>query len=122
MAVQWAQRAGMRVRGPGADKAEIHEARGVYQSCRAVVPVSRHLTGLYAGALAAGTALADVSSDQPVKDSYITTKVKAELAKDKGTSALHIHVTTKDGMVMLDGVVRSKAEKELAGKGAEKVD
>jgi hyperosmotically inducible periplasmic protein len=74
------------------------------------------------GALAAGTALADVNSNQPVKDSYITTKVKAELAKDKGTSALHIHVTTKDGMVMLDGTVHSKAEKELAEKDAKRVD
>ena len=73
-------------------------------------------------ALAAGNALADVSSDQPVKDSYITTKIKGELAKDKGTSALNIHVTTKDGIVMLDGTVRSQAEKELAEKDAKKVD
>ena len=72
--------------------------------------------------LAAGSAIADVKSDQPVKDSYITSKVKMELAKDKGTSALDIHVTTKDGMVMLDGKVRSQAEKELAEKDAKKVD
>lgn len=73
-------------------------------------------------ALGTGTALADgVKSDQPVKDSYITTKVKAELAKDKGTSATHIHVTTKDGVVMLDGTVTSTAEKELAEKDAKKV-
>jgi hyperosmotically inducible periplasmic protein len=77
-----------------------------------------------AGALAvsAGSAFADdVKSDQPVKDSYITTKVKAELAKDKGTSATGIHVTTKDGVVMLDGAVDSVAEKELAEKDAKKV-
>jgi hyperosmotically inducible periplasmic protein len=73
-------------------------------------------------ALAAGSALADdVKSDQPVKDSYITTKVKGELAKDKGTSATNIHVTTKDGMVMLEGVVASQAEKELAEKDAKRV-
>lgn len=73
-------------------------------------------------ALGMGNALADgVKSDQPVKDSYITTKVKAELAKDKGTSATHIHVTTKDGVVMLDGTVTSTAEKELAEKDAKKV-
>lgn len=73
-------------------------------------------------ALMAGTALGDdVKSDQPVKDSYITTKVKAELAKDKGTSAKDIHVTTKDGVVMLDGVVASTAEKELAEKDAKKI-
>lgn len=73
-------------------------------------------------ALGVGNALADgVKSDQPVKDSYITTKVKAELAKDRGTSATHIHVTTKDGVVMLDGTVASTAEKELAEKDAKKV-
>ncbi|HEV2442479.1 MAG TPA: BON domain-containing protein [Steroidobacteraceae bacterium] len=73
-------------------------------------------------ALGTGAAFADgVKSDQPVKDSYITTKVKAELAKDKGTSATHIHVTTKDGVVMLDGTVTSTAEKELAEKDAKKV-
>jgi hypothetical protein len=73
-------------------------------------------------ALAMGSAFADdVKSDQPVKDSYITTKVKAELAKDKGTSATNIHVTTKDGVVTLDGTVASEAEKELAEKDANKV-
>lgn len=72
--------------------------------------------------LAAGYSFADdVKSDQPVKDSYITTKVKAELAKDKGTSARNIHVTTKDGVVTLDGMVASQAEKELAEKDAKKV-
>ncbi len=73
-------------------------------------------------ALVVGTAWGDdVKSDQPVKDSYITTKVKAELAKDKGTSATDIHVTTKDGVVMLDGTVSSTAEKELAEKDAKKI-
>ncbi len=63
----------------------------------------------------------DVKSDQPVKDSYITTKVKAELAKDKGTKAHDIHVTTKDGVVMLEGTVGSAAEKELASQDARKI-
>jgi hyperosmotically inducible protein len=73
-------------------------------------------------AIVAGNAYADdVKSDQPVADSYITTKVKAELAKDKGTKAHDIHVTTKDGVVMLEGTVGSAAEKELAAKDAKKV-
>lgn len=77
------------------------------------------------GSLALGmsSAFADgVRSDQPVKDSYITTEVKAELAKDKRTSAAHIHVTTKDGVVMLDGTVASAVEKRHAGKDAMKVN
>jgi hyperosmotically inducible periplasmic protein len=73
-------------------------------------------------AVAATGARADnVKSDQPVKDSFITTKVKAELAKDKGTNARDIHVTTKDGVVMLDGTVASQAEKELAEQDAKKI-
>ncbi len=73
-------------------------------------------------AIVAGNAFADdVKSDQPVKDSYITTKVKAELARDKGTKARDIHVTTKDGVVMLDGTVATDAEKELAEKDAKRI-
>ena len=86
---------------------------------------SKYLSTLIAAgslALVVGTAYADdVKSDQPVKDSYITTKVKAELAKDKGTKARDIHVTTKDGVVMLDGSVATDAEKELAEKDAKKI-
>jgi hyperosmotically inducible protein len=80
-----------------------------------------YLLALSVGMLGVGSAFADVDSNQPVKDSYITSKVKGELAKDKGTSATHIHVTTKDGIVMLDGTVRSEAEKELAEKDAKRV-
>jgi len=68
-----------------------------------------------------GAAFADDStmkSDQPVTDSYITTKVKAELAKDSTTKARHIHVTTKDGVVMLKGNVNSDAEKQKAEQDA----
>jgi hyperosmotically inducible protein len=70
---------------------------------------------------AAGAAFADNSamkSDQPVTDSYITTKVKAELTKDSMTKARHIHVTTKDGVVMLKGNVNSDAEKQKAEQDA----
>jgi len=74
-------------------------------------------------AFAAGGAFAAdaMKSDQPVKDSVITTKVKAELAKDKATKAREIHVTTKDGVVMLDGTVSSEAEKEKAETDARTV-
>lgn len=65
-----------------------------------------------AGVFAADTDTA--KSDHPVKDSYITTKVKAELAKDSATKAHNIKVTTKDGVVALSGMVGSKAEKEKA--------
>jgi hypothetical protein len=55
------------------------------------------------------------------KDSYITTKVKAELAKDSTTKATHIHVTTKDGIVKLKGSVSSDDEKQKAEQHASAV-
>ncbi|MFL6604997.1 MAG: BON domain-containing protein [Steroidobacteraceae bacterium] len=56
----------------------------------------------------------NTGSNQPVGDSYITTKVKAELAKDRATKAKDIKVTTTDGVVVLSGTVRSEAEKQKA--------
>jgi hyperosmotically inducible protein len=75
-------------------------------------------------AFAAGAAFAGdnaMKSDQPVTDTTITTKVKAELAKDKATKAKDIHVTTKDGVVILDGAVTSVAEKEKAETDAKSI-
>ena|SRR5438876_8937105 len=63
-------------------------------------------------------AFADTRSDQPVADTVITTKVKAELAKDKATHATQIKVTTKDGVVTLSGTVASAAEKKQAEQDA----
>jgi osmotically-inducible protein OsmY len=68
-------------------------------------------------ALATGGAFADnetTKSAQPVSDSMITTKVKAELAKDHQTSATAIHVETTNGVVELHGNVASAAEKQKA--------
>ncbi len=57
-------------------------------------------------------------SDQPVTDTMITTKVKAELTKDDTTKARHISVKTKDGVVHLSGVVESPTEKQKAEEDA----
>ncbi len=67
-------------------------------------------------ALATGGAFAadEAKSAQPMTDSMITTKVKAELAKDRDTKAKDIHVDTKNGVVMLHGAVTSMAEKDKA--------
>lgn len=48
-------------------------------------------------------------------DAVITTKVKAEFAKDKAVSATDIKVDTdSNGMVQLSGTAKSKAEADKA--------
>lgn len=47
------------------------------------------------------------SSNQPTTDTWITTKVKAELATTDGVKSADISVTTLNGAVTLTGVVAS---------------
>lgn len=54
------------------------------------------------------------SSQQPVTDTWITTKVKTELATTEGIKSGDISVTTKNGLVTLSGVVSSKAQVQKA--------
>ena len=69
-----------------------------------------------------------MKSDQPVTDTWITTKVKTELATTDGVKSTDISVTTKDGVVALIGVLGTDAavEKAVAAtksvKGVKKVD
>ena len=54
---------------------------------------------------------------ESVADSVITTKIKAEYAKDKTVSAMNIKVDTDDkGAVTLSGTAKSKAEADKAVK------
>jgi hyperosmotically inducible periplasmic protein len=67
-------------------------------------------------------------SDQPVTDTWITTKVKAELATTEGVKSNDISVETVDGVVTLKGMLANKiaVEKAIAAaqsiKGVKKVD
>jgi hyperosmotically inducible protein len=73
-------------------------------------------TGLLAAALmlpvAGYTADGDSDRSHPkafVKDSVITTKIKAELAEEKMSSLVHINVDTDNkGMVVLSGTAASR--------------
>ncbi|MGH8150539.1 MAG: BON domain-containing protein [Steroidobacteraceae bacterium] len=59
------------------------------------------------------------AADQhPIKDSYITTKVKSELVGDFGKRAAHIHVHTRHGVVALDGWVDSHGARDRAALDA----
>ncbi|CAN7230260.1 BON domain-containing protein [Pseudoxanthomonas sp. LjRoot168] len=53
-------------------------------------------------------------SNQPVTDTWITTKVKADLLATENVSGLDIKVETVDGTVMLSGAVASQAQKDKA--------
>jgi hyperosmotically inducible protein len=90
-------------------------------------------TTLAVGAVSIGPAAfaADempAKSDQPVTDTWITTKVKTELATTEGVKSTKISVTTKDGVVALVGVLATEAavDKAIAAaqsvKGVKRVD
>jgi hyperosmotically inducible protein len=87
-----------------------------------------------------GTALADEAanktpaamsqskSEQPGTDTWITTKVKSELMTTKGIPSTDISVTTTNGVVMLSGILDTKAQVQKtvavtkAIKGVQQVD
>lgn len=70
----------------------------------------------------------DMDSDRSsvktyVKDSIITGKVKAALAKEKDVSALHIKVDTDDkGVVQLSGTAKTQTEADRAVEIATSVE
>ena len=66
--------------------------------------------GGIATAYADNTDTSAKSSQQPVTDTWITTKVKSELATTEGIKSGDISVTTKNGLVTLSGTVNSKAQ------------
>jgi len=54
------------------------------------------------------------STKEVVSDSWITTKVKSDLAVEKDVSATHISVKTIDGVVTLGGSATSQMEADKA--------
>lgn len=74
------------------------------------------------------TVAAKTDSDQPVSDTWITTKVKADLLASSDVAGLDIGVETTNGIVSLSGDVESQAQidraKAIAGEieGVQRVD
>ena len=60
-------------------------------------------------------------SDQPVDDTWITTKVKAKMVKDKNVRAANINVKTVNGEVELTGTARTRSEKARAASLARSI-
>jgi hyperosmotically inducible protein len=65
-------------------------------------------------ASAKGGTAAPASKQGSSPDALITTKIKAEHAKDKDVSATRISVDTNNGVVTLSGTAKSKAEADKA--------
>ena len=64
---------------------------------------------------------AKMNSDQPVTDTWITTKVKAELATTDGVKSTDIDVKTIDGVVTLTGVLGTPLAVKKAVAAAESI-
>ena len=60
------------------------------------------------------TVAAQSDSDQPVSDTWITTKVKADLLASSDVSGLEISVETSNGTVSLSGDVQTRAQAQRA--------
>lgn len=81
--------------------------------------------------MSAGTALAapqtaqsadhSSSAGEAVSDTWITTKVKSELATTKGVDSMDITVRTTDGVVTLTGVLPNRTAVRKAVAAAESV-
>ncbi|WP_105133326.1 BON domain-containing protein [Burkholderia sp. BE12] len=65
------------------------------------------LTTAHAQASSTDSGMA-TESNQPVTDTWITTKVKSELATTDGVKSTDISVKTVDGVVTLTGVLQNK--------------
>ena len=63
----------------------------------------------------------ETDSEQPVTDTWITTKVKTELATTDGVSSMDINVETVNGVVTLTGVLDSQMAIDKAVAAAQSV-
>lgn len=64
---------------------------------------------------------AAMNSDQPVTDTWITTKVKSELATTDGVKSMDIEVKTVNGVVTLTGVLDNDIAVKKATAAAKSV-
>ena len=66
--------------------------------------------------------LDEADSDQPVEDTWITTKVKSSLLADPDTAGLKVEVETNNGVVGLSGHLDSQAQVDSAVRIAEGIE
>lgn len=100
---------------------EIHINKSLPRHSRVLCALTLTLA-FAAGSAAAATPVANTGAQttaneataHPVGDSWITTKVKADLLATEATKGLDINVTTTNGIVTLSGKLDSKAEVDQA--------
>ena len=68
------------------------------------------------------TATENMDSDQPMSDTWITTKVKSSLLADSAVAGLDVEVETVNGVVHLRGDVDSQAQVDRAVEIARDID
>ena len=113
--------------GTARNKAESDQAEKIARETKGVTSVTNNIVvGAAAGSNKSNTPNASdtgakksmaQSIKENVGDAMITTKIKAEYAKDKQVSAMNIKVETDDkGVVTLSGNAKSKAEADQAEK------
>lgn len=66
--------------------------------------------------------LDEADSDQPVEDTWITTKVKSSLLADPDTAGLKVEVETNNGIVGLSGHLDSQEQVDAAVRIAEGIE
>lgn len=86
----------------------------------AVVLLASSLIAGVTGCADSGRRVVD-STGAVASDSWITTKVKSELAVEKDVSTTHIHVKTVDGVVTLSGTAKDQAESDRAVEVSSKI-
>ncbi|MGO1542317.1 MAG: BON domain-containing protein [Luteimonas sp.] len=64
----------------------------------------------------------DSDSDQPIDDTWITTKVKSSLLADSDVAGLDVEVETVNGEVRLNGDVDSQAQVDRAVQIAQDIE
>lgn len=69
-----------------------------------------------------GDEAAHVESDQPMGDTWITTKVKSNLLANQDVAGLDISVETVNGVVSLAGEVSTQAEADRAVAIAQEIE
>ncbi len=99
--------------GNAGSKAESDQAEKIARETKGVTSVTNNIVVGDTGGKKSVTA----SVKENVGDAMITTKIKAEFAKDKQVSAMRIKVDTDDkGAVTLSGNARSTAESDQAAR------